>query len=161
MNRPITDAVSAFRMLAELSSPGSIREGELDSRTANHDAAIDIEGAESLMSLHLQQRQAATSVHDTEAVDDTEDLENVQAQRSLNRGKKRKRNDSSRSGAKNALLRLERGAVHVEGVIRQTIRKASLMLSEDINDFALAEINIYMGTLSRLVRALVALQNTE
>jgi hypothetical protein len=51
--------------------------------------------------------------------------------------------------------------VHVEGVIRQTIRKASLMLSEDINDLALAEINIYLGTLSRLVRALVALQNTE
>jgi len=58
----------------------------LDSRTANHDAAIDIEGAESLMFLHLQQ-QAATSIHDTEAVDDTEqDLENVQAQRSRNRG---------------------------------------------------------------------------
>ena len=60
---------------------------KLDSRTANHDAAIDIEGAESLMSLHLQQRQAATSVHEIEAVDDTEeDLENVQAQRLRNRG---------------------------------------------------------------------------
>jgi hypothetical protein len=59
------------------------------------------------------------------------------------------------------LLRLERGEAYVEGVIRQTILKASLMLSEDINDLALAEINIYMGTLSRLVRALVALQNTE
>jgi hypothetical protein len=41
------------------------------------------------MSLHLQQ-QAATSVHDTEAVDDTEeDLENVQAQRSRNRGNRK------------------------------------------------------------------------
>jgi hypothetical protein len=45
-----------------------------------------MEGAESLMSLHLQ-RQAATSVHEIEAVDDTEeDLENVEAQRSRNRG---------------------------------------------------------------------------
>lgn len=35
------------------------------------------------------------------------------------------------------------------------------MLSEDINDLSLAEINIYMRTLSRLVRALEALQNTE
>jgi hypothetical protein len=59
------------------------------------------------------------------------------------------------------LLKLEQGEEHVEGVIRQTIQKASLMLSEDINDLALAEINIYMGTLSRLVRALEVLQNTE
>jgi hypothetical protein len=59
------------------------------------------------------------------------------------------------------LSKLEQGEAHVEGVIRQTIRKASLMLSEDINDLALAEINIYLGTLSRLIRALVALQSKE
>jgi hypothetical protein len=41
------------------------------------------------------------------------------------------------AGAENA-LKLERGEVHVEGVIRQTIRKASLMLSEDINDLVLS-----------------------
>ncbi len=35
------------------------------------------------------------------------------------------------------------------------------MLSEDITDLALVDINIYTGTLSRLVRALVVLQNTE
>lgn len=35
------------------------------------------------------------------------------------------------------------------------------MLNEDITDVALADINIYVGTLSRLVRALVAFQNTE
>ncbi len=35
------------------------------------------------------------------------------------------------------------------------------MLSEDITNLALADINIYMGTLSRLVTALVALQNTD
>jgi hypothetical protein len=102
MNQPITDAVSAFRMPTELSSPRrSTREGEvrtlsarvvptttdpskLDARTANHNAAIDvqnIQGAESLMSLHLQQ-QAATSVDDTE-----EDPENVQAPRPHNRGR--------------------------------------------------------------------------
>jgi hypothetical protein len=46
---------------------------KLEPYTSNHNAAIDIEGAKSLMSLHLQQ-QAATSVNDTE-----EDLENVQA----------------------------------------------------------------------------------
>jgi hypothetical protein len=44
---------------------------KFDSSTTNHDAAIDIEGAESLVSLRLQ---ATTSVYDTE-----EDLENVQA----------------------------------------------------------------------------------
>jgi len=59
------------------------------------------------------------------------------------------------------LLKLEQGELYVKGVIRQTIRKASLILGEDINDLTLAEINIYIGTLSRLVRALVALQNTE
>ncbi|MCJ1422361.1 hypothetical protein MMC29_000241 [Sticta canariensis] len=156
MNRPITDAVSAFRMPRELSSPRrSIREGELDPRTANHNAVIDIEGAESLMSLHLQQ-QAATSVDDTE-----EDLENVQVQRSRNPGQKRKRNESHGSEAENTLSKLEQEEVHVEGVIRQTIRKVSLVLSEDINDLALVDINSYMDTLSRLVRALVALQSTE
>jgi hypothetical protein len=50
-----------------------------DPRTTSHAATTIIEGAESLVSLHPQ---AATSVDDTE-----EDLENVQAQRSRNRGK--------------------------------------------------------------------------
>lgn len=45
--------------------------------------------------------------------------------------------------------------------MRQTIRKVSLVLSEDINDLALVDIDSYMDTLSRLVRALVALQSTE
>ena len=41
------------------------------------------------MSLHLQ-RQAAIFIHETEDVDDTEeDLENVQAQRSRNRGSRK------------------------------------------------------------------------
>ena len=35
------------------------------------------------------------------------------------------------------------------------------MLSEDIDDLALVDINSYMDTLSRLVRALVALQSKE
>lgn len=35
------------------------------------------------------------------------------------------------------------------------------MLSEDIDSLALADINIYMETLSRFARALVALQNRE
>ena len=99
MNQPITDAISAFRMPTELSSPRrSTQEGEvrtlaarvvptitdpskLDARTANHNAAVDIQGAESLMFLHLQQ-QAATSVDDTE-----EDSENVQAPGPHNRGR--------------------------------------------------------------------------
>ncbi|KAF2021796.1 hypothetical protein BU24DRAFT_446728 [Aaosphaeria arxii CBS 175.79] len=36
-----------------MASLGSIQEGEFDSRNGNHDGAIDIEGAESLVSLHL------------------------------------------------------------------------------------------------------------
>jgi len=48
-------------------------------RTANHDAAIDFEGAEGLISLHLQ---AATPVDNTE-----EDPENARAQISHSRGK--------------------------------------------------------------------------
>ena len=51
--------------------------------------------------------------------------------------------------------------MHVKGVIRQTIQKASLMLSEDIKDLALGDIHIYMETLSRFIGALVALQSTE
>jgi len=35
------------------------------------------------------------------------------------------------------------------------------MLSKDINDLALIDINSYMDTLSRLVRALEALRSTE
>lgn len=65
------------------------------------------------------------------------------------------------SEAGHSLSKLEREEKYVEKVIRQTIRKTSLMLNEDITDLALADINVYMGTLSRLVRALVALQNTE
>src|SRR3954463_4355836 len=98
MNQLITDVVSAFRMPTEFSSPGrNIREREVrtliqvglstttdtskpDSRTANHDAAIDIEGAESLVSLRLQ--QAATSADDTE-----EDLEDVHAPKTGSRGR--------------------------------------------------------------------------
>jgi hypothetical protein len=38
MNRPITDAVSAFRMPTELSSPGSIQEGEV--RTLSQSCTI-------------------------------------------------------------------------------------------------------------------------
>jgi len=57
--------------------------------------------------------------------------------------------------------KLGREEVHVEEVIRQTIQKASLMLSEEINDLALVDINSYIDTLFRLVRALVALQSTE
>jgi hypothetical protein len=119
----------------------------------------------------LQQRPA-TSLEDTE-----EDLENVEAQRFRHRGKhkvqssstllirsqgqKRKRNDSHGSKVEHTLSKLEREEVHVEGVIRQTIRKASLRLSEDINDLALVNINGYMNTLSKLGRALEALQSTE
>jgi hypothetical protein len=51
--------------------------------------------------------------------------------------------------------------VNVEGVIRQTIRKTTLMLSKDTTDLALVDINLYIGTLSRLVRAFVVLQGTE
>ena len=49
----------------------------------------------------------------------------------------------------------------VKEVIRQSIRKTPLMLSEDIADLTLIDINSYMETLSRLVRALEVLQNTE
>lgn len=125
------------------------------------------------MSLYLKQRQAATRVDDTE-----EDLENVQARRSRNRGKckvqllssllipsqgqKRKRIDNHGSEAEQTgSKKLEREQVRVEGVLRQTIQKASLMLSEDINDLALVDIKSYMDTLPRLVRALEALQSTE
>lgn len=56
---------------------------------------------------------------------------------------------------------LEREEIRVEGVIRQTIQKASLTLREDINDLALIDINSYIDTLSRHVRTLEALQNAE
>ncbi|KAH8725621.1 hypothetical protein GQ44DRAFT_796697 [Phaeosphaeriaceae sp. PMI808] len=155
MNQPITDVVSAFRMPTELSSLGrNIREREPDSRTANYDAAIDIKGAESLVSFCLQ--QAATSVNDTE-----EDLEDVHAPKTGSRGKKRKRHDSHVSEAGHSMSKLEREGKYVEKVIRQSIRKTSLVLREDIPGLALADINIYMETLSTFVRALEALQNTE
>jgi hypothetical protein len=57
------------------------------------------------------------------------------------------------------MSKLEREEEHVEGVIRQAIRKTSRMLSEDIID--LVDINIYMETVSRFVRTLEALQSTE
>ena len=152
---------------------------KLDSRTANHDAAIDIEGAENLMSSHLQ-RQAAPFVHETEAVDDTEkNLKNVQTQRSHNRDelavrsnrywiywsavKAKRENELIATEAKPRMLcwGWSEKKVHVEGVIRQIIRKAFLMLSENINDLAFDEINIYMKTLFRFVRALVVLQNMK
>lgn len=123
------------------------------------------------MSLHLQQ-QAATSVDDTE-----EDLEDAHAPRGGSRGgrknqfvielndqylgKKRKRVDNHGSEAERTWSKLEREEIHVEGVIRQTIQKASLMLSENSNDLALIDINSYLDTLSRLVRALEALQSAE
>ncbi|KIV98427.1 uncharacterized protein PV09_09759 [Verruconis gallopava] len=156
MNQPITDAVSAFRMPTESSSPRrSIREGELEPHTAHHNAAIDIEGAESLMSLH-QQQQATTHVDEVE-----EDWESVKTQRSRNRDKKRKRIDNHGREAEQTLSKLEREEVHVEGVIRRSMQKASLMLSEDINYLAVVDINSYMNTLSRLFRALEALQSTD
>jgi len=65
------------------------------------------------------------------------------------------------SEAEHGLSRLEREEDYVEKAIRQSIRKTSLMLSEDIDSLALADINIYMETLSRFARALVALQNRE
>ena len=46
-------------------------------------------------------------------------------------------------------------------MIRQTIGKPSRMLSEDIIGLDLVEINIYMETLSKFVRALEMLQSTE
>jgi hypothetical protein len=59
------------------------------------------------------------------------------------------------------LSRLEQEEVHVEGVIRQTIRNTSLMLSEDITNLALADVINYIRTLSKLSKALVALQSKE
>jgi len=76
---------------------------------------------------------------------------------------KRKRDHSHVSEAGHSLSKLEREEIYVEKVIRQTIPKTSLILSKDIANLALVNINIniYMATLSRLVRALVALQSTE
>jgi hypothetical protein len=59
--------------------------------------------------------------------------------------------------AGHSLLELEREEVYVEKVIRQTIRKTSLMLSDDIASLALVCLKIYIETLSRLVKALRAL----
>jgi hypothetical protein len=59
------------------------------------------------------------------------------------------------------MSRPEQEEVHVEGVIRQSIRKTSLMLSEEITNMDLADVNNYMRTLSRLFKALVALQSEE
>lgn len=85
MNQPITHAVIAFRMPPELyhnercvlstrlGLPTIADMNKFDPRTANHDVATTIEGAESAVSLRLQ---AATSIDGTE-----EDLENVHAQR--------------------------------------------------------------------------------
>ena len=44
--------------------------------------------------------------------------------------------------------------------MRQTIRKISLMLGDDTKELSLVDIDIQMDTLSRVVRALAALQNT-
>ena len=116
--------------------------------------------------------QAANSFDETE-----EDLEDVHAPKAGSRGKcknqldigftdqwlgkKRKRNDSHVSEARHSLSRLEREEDYVEKVIRRSIRKTSLMLSENIADLALIDINTYMETLSRLVKALEALQNMK
>jgi hypothetical protein len=59
-----------------------------------------------------------------------------------------------------ALLKLGRKR-YVDAVIRQTICKISLVLSEDVTELSIVDINIYMETLSRLVRVLVELQGTE
>jgi hypothetical protein len=59
------------------------------------------------------------------------------------------------------LSKLEREERYVEGVIRQTIQRISLMLGEDITELSLVDLDTYMGTLSRLVRVLVALRSTE
>jgi len=63
----------AYASLADMS--------KLDSRTTNHNAALDIDGTESLVSLSLQ---AARSVDITE-----EALKNVHAQRSRKRGRRK------------------------------------------------------------------------
>ena len=65
------------------------------------------------------------------------------------------------SEAGHSLSRLEREDEDVENVIRQSIRKISLMLGEDIAGLTLADINIYMEMLSRFVKTLGALQRTE
>ena len=44
--------------------------------------------------------------------------------------------------------------------MRQTIRKISLMLDDDITELSLLDIGIYVETLSKLVKVLAALQNT-
>lgn len=141
---------------------------KVDQRTTSHTVGTVIESAESLVS-HCP--QIATSVGDTE-----EDLENETAQRSRNRGKRKQHSLSSvlicSLGRKrkryshgsehgHTLSRLGQEEVRVEGVIRQTIRNTSLMLSEDITNLALADVNHYMRTLSRLFKALVALQSKE
>jgi hypothetical protein len=95
MNQPITDAVSAFRVPTALSVSRSNIRGEVavpnktcrlsntanmskvDTRTENDGAALDIEGAENLVSLS---QRSATSIDVTD-----EELESLQAQRSRNR----------------------------------------------------------------------------
>ena len=65
------------------------------------------------------------------------------------------------SEAGHGLSRLEREKVYVENVVRQSIQKISLMLSEDIAGLTLADINIYVAVLSRFAKILGALQRTE
>ena len=65
------------------------------------------------------------------------------------------------SEAGHGLSRLEREKVYVENVVRQSIQKISLMLSEDIAGLTLADINIYIETLSRFAKILGALQRME
>ena len=65
------------------------------------------------------------------------------------------------SEAGHGLSRLEREKVYVENVVRQSIQKISLMLSEDIAGLTLADINIYVAVLSRFAKILGALQHTE
>ena len=61
------------------------------------------------------------------------------------------------SEAGHGLSRLEREKVYVENVVRQSIQKISLMLSEDIAGLTLADINIYIEMLSRFAKILGAL----
>ena len=63
----------AFVSFIEVVPSTTANTSKLDSHTTNHDAAIDREGAQSLVSDGLQQRPA-TFLEDTE-----EDLENVEA----------------------------------------------------------------------------------
>ena len=66
------------------------------------------------------------------------------------------------SEAGHGLSRLEREKVYVENVVRQSIQKISLMLSEDIAGLTLADINICIEMLlSRFAKILGALQRTE